>query len=480
MKKIFISLVLYTIATRQTAQASYNQSYNYIDLSTPQRPLAPKNKPNPYKTPESIKKQSPPNSDRTSSATPTSERSSSSSKPIDLKSNFVRSTSMIENSTFNQPKQVTKNQKLSTAQTNLSRIDTLRNNPKVYNAQVALDQISFTMPKTKPVDNLNLNLSESYHDTTLGQTVRKVIKQKPNEIIYDSQTNIKIITHDLNAQLPTNTPAKESIKKNNKNVISSKETKLPDGSENPILEQNLAANDPYVACIDYTIRQSNAALSKSNKNQADEIKNNFYTALYSGRYDHIQALLNNRLDRIPLSKEITKILLNKIVDETTENTPLHLTTILLNYHRNKAEELQTQNPSQSSFHTLQANNMIKIIDLLIDENVNINAQNKEGQTPLLLAYKLKDYETAQILLEKGADPQVANNLKTTPLEYIEQAYTRGQITKNKYMQLKSNLEIYKEQKKRNQKLLNQSYFLPQSIRSLFGWNSDPYKVVPEN
>ncbi len=56
-----------------------------------------------------------------------------------------------------------------------------------------------------------------------------------------------------------------------------------------------------------------------------------------------------------------------------------------------------------------------IIKLLLDKNVSVNDKNQHGNTPLFVALnnlnrdRESTIETCHLLLEKGADPNIANN-----------------------------------------------------------------------
>ena len=66
----------------------------------------------------------------------------------------------------------------------------------------------------------------------------------------------------------------------------------------------------------------------------------------------------------------------------------------------------------------------KILDLLIEKGANINAVNKDGLTTLMIIYKedLTFYrETAQLYLERGADPNIQDNEGNTSLHYFKDA-----------------------------------------------------------
>lgn len=56
------------------------------------------------------------------------------------------------------------------------------------------------------------------------------------------------------------------------------------------------------------------------------------------------------------------------------------------------------------------------IQQLLKTNININAQNSEGNTPLHLAYRFGKYHIARLLLERGANPNIHNNAQQLPID----------------------------------------------------------------
>ncbi|QCW01947.1 ankyrin repeat domain-containing protein [Natrinema pallidum] len=59
---------------------------------------------------------------------------------------------------------------------------------------------------------------------------------------------------------------------------------------------------------------------------------------------------------------------------------------------------------------------------LIDRGIDVDAQNDGGHTALLKAVELENYDTVEVLLEGGADPNIFDNNGRCPLSV---AVTRG-------------------------------------------------------
>ncbi len=60
-------------------------------------------------------------------------------------------------------------------------------------------------------------------------------------------------------------------------------------------------------------------------------------------------------------------------------------------------------------------NQLHIVNLLINRNVNLDAKNKEGNTPLHFACEQKSYDIAEALVKNGAHSNLANDEELTPL-----------------------------------------------------------------
>jgi ankyrin repeat protein len=58
---------------------------------------------------------------------------------------------------------------------------------------------------------------------------------------------------------------------------------------------------------------------------------------------------------------------------------------------------------------------IEIINYIIDRNAQVNARNKEGDTPLLLAVRLNEQASGELLLSRGADIFASNSAGESPL-----------------------------------------------------------------
>jgi len=87
----------------------------------------------------------------------------------------------------------------------------------------------------------------------------------------------------------------------------------------------------------------------------------------------------------------------------------------------KGVDINYKNPYDSSpLHFLVRKSRVNLIELAIEYSADVNAQNKFGYTPLMLAYQFahSKYEIIKILLDHGADPLIKNNDGKTVLDLM--------------------------------------------------------------
>ncbi|ORX62071.1 ankyrin [Hesseltinella vesiculosa] len=57
----------------------------------------------------------------------------------------------------------------------------------------------------------------------------------------------------------------------------------------------------------------------------------------------------------------------------------------------------------------------QVVQILLENGANVNAQNESGQTPLLYAASKNRLDIAKVLLNHGADVNLVNHIKQSPL-----------------------------------------------------------------
>lgn len=85
---------------------------------------------------------------------------------------------------------------------------------------------------------------------------------------------------------------------------------------------------------------------------------------------------------------------------------------------------------QTLYHLFVANNDIVGIETLVESEININAQNFEGDTALHDAIDQGNLEIVKVLIEQGASLKICNNNDMMPLNF---AAHRGQLDIVKYL-----------------------------------------------
>ncbi|CAG0912187.1 unnamed protein product, partial [Cyprideis torosa] len=62
-------------------------------------------------------------------------------------------------------------------------------------------------------------------------------------------------------------------------------------------------------------------------------------------------------------------------------------------------------------------------ELLIQKGAEVNAKDRRGMTPLFVATDWNHYSVVEVLLANGADPSIANEDERSPLHQAESAET---------------------------------------------------------
>jgi len=229
---------------------------------------------------------------------------------------------------------------------------------------------------------------------------------------------------------------------------------------------NGSALDPYLAIINADSNSVAAALSRA-KDQAhndfilhgtSSLDQQFQIALCAGRYDYLSAMPNkkNWLSNMFFSNKYTQYIndyINREIDPNTQDSPLHLAVRIAGYHRNNALQASQEkrvtdyNVSNHKLHQMQ-----QTILFLIEHGADVNAQNRKGETPLHLAYKSPEFQSAHILLESHANPMAQDNLGKMPFTYLDKSKTKNE---QEYLNFKREYyNAYNIADKKNQQHVN--------------------------
>lgn len=97
--------------------------------------------------------------------------------------------------------------------------------------------------------------------------------------------------------------------------------------------------------------------------------------------------------------------------------------LLLDIHDVPADQPNFKNQSTALMYAAELGSgpeLLKSINLLLDRGAKINAIDDNGETALIKAVSRINYDTAKLLLEKGADPNIQDFTDRTALQYARQ------------------------------------------------------------
>jgi hypothetical protein len=143
-------------------------------------------------------------------------------------------------------------------------------------------------------------------------------------------------------------------------------------------------------------------------------------SILAGRVDVLE-LLNKQGHKISWNEEIN-------TDEVTGFFPIHFAVAsgkakmlkrLLDENLKVIDQL-TVDLKTTPLGVASSKCLPELVDTLINYGADLNLQNKEGNTPLILASKNGCFASVSILLEAGANTKTLNNDKKVALEYIKQ------------------------------------------------------------
>jgi ankyrin repeat protein len=128
------------------------------------------------------------------------------------------------------------------------------------------------------------------------------------------------------------------------------------------------------------------------------------------------------------SIEIAKELLNRGADRSLQDQDGKTALDLLKRQPLTAGirailELISPDPSMIDSETgisnlaIAAGNDFEMLNAMIDKCQNIDKRDRDGNTPLIYAIANGKVQNVELLLDRGADPNLANNGGGTPLAY---------------------------------------------------------------
>ncbi|KAH9023296.1 ankyrin repeat-containing domain protein [Lactarius pseudohatsudake] len=139
--------------------------------------------------------------------------------------------------------------------------------------------------------------------------------------------------------------------------------------------------------------------------------------LLSQYLNYFELFRGNEL--VSLERQFAQLLLECNVDTSARDkeqaTPLHVASYY--GHLRVAEVLLDHGFGvDSSDLKGHPGRVVRLAQRLLEHGADVNAQNKDRETPLHLASRLRLHEIARTLLENGADVNVKNSEGKSPLQ----------------------------------------------------------------
>jgi|GEM_PF-1690392 len=203
---------------------------------------------------------------------------------------------------------------------------------------------------------------------------------------------------------------------------------------------SIKGSDHHLAFIDKSSNETHDALSRAKNTEYNDfiidgkipsLAEEFRIALCAGRYDYLGTMPNkkNWLTNMFKSKKTQYVndLINEEINPVTQDSPLHLAVKIAGYHRSQAlKALRKKDIKQENESIKKLNQMNKTILFLIENGANVNAENSKGETPLHLAYKVTEYQSAYILLEAFSNPMAEDKDGKTPFQHLDKETTKNE------------------------------------------------------
>jgi ankyrin repeat protein len=107
-----------------------------------------------------------------------------------------------------------------------------------------------------------------------------------------------------------------------------------------------------------------------------------------------------------------------------DETPLMLASLKGNLAACKAliaRDADVNKTGWTALHYAATGGHTEIVQLLLDHYAYIDAESPNGSTPLMMAAMYSDGNTVRILLERGADASIKNQLGLTALDFAQRA-----------------------------------------------------------
>lgn len=185
------------------------------------------------------------------------------------------------------------------------------------------------------------------------------------------------------------------------------------------------------------IKETFTCIESCMKGSEKKIVNEIFSAVKSGKsFDEVMHIFESGVAQIHKEKESQRCENAKLLgrQESTDESRQHLCkcTVLLNAWREKKESIaqiltdccaDAHNDPIAVFEQELADGkgsatLRKAIEQLVMNGHDIDARDDQGRTALLHACRNGDKVLADILLQCGANPKIADKMRNTPLHYV--------------------------------------------------------------
>jgi len=274
---------------------------------------------------------------------------------------------------------------------------------------------------------------------------------------------------------PTHPRNKKGDKKSIKITESAKEAKPEFSTKSLVnneamLRREQGLTNYYKLLTDQTAGEINAALH----NPYNSLQKKLAIAVYTGRYDYLEALIHNQLKEYPNSKKAVESFIKTNLNNITQESPIHVSIRMNAHHKKTMIDTKKYNNDQFKIgqYNRKYNDSLKTLHLLIEQLADINAVNAKGQTPLHVACSKKEYEVVNILLNAKANPHIFDSNGKLPTDVLIDLVNGKSMSPKEHIKY---TKLFEEAQRKFDRNNNKKHFLS-NLFSLF--KSSSPKIHP--
>jgi ankyrin repeat protein len=141
-------------------------------------------------------------------------------------------------------------------------------------------------------------------------------------------------------------------------------------------------------------------------------------ACTKGSYNAVRELIKNNNDKI----HIRQSLIHKTICDAIIKNNIYLLKAVIESGFDLNGKIDYKNtPLELAIKAPPTNKQKRIIEMLIDNGASLDRRNKNGDTPLMVAIKVENYELATQLFNAGADFTLKNNWGISALDLAKKS-----------------------------------------------------------